>query len=146
MSVLTSRLDTRGTAYAEARDTMLAKLAELDTEHAKALAGGGERYVERHRSRGGLLARERVELLPETADLAVTRHLLPNLRAANFWVEGMLAPGTPRREGLDPQAKGVGEWLRARRARIPESLLPHNPPNPERENLLPETPLPEEGP
>ena len=63
MSVLTSRLDTRGPAYAEARDTMLAKLAELDTEHAKALAGGGERYVERHRSRGGLLARERIELL-----------------------------------------------------------------------------------
>ncbi|WP_017546746.1 acyl-CoA carboxylase subunit beta [Nocardiopsis prasina] len=63
MSVLTSRLDTRGPAYAEARDTMLAKLAELDTEHAKALAGGGERYVERHRARGGLLARERIELL-----------------------------------------------------------------------------------
>nr|WP_051301657.1 carboxyl transferase domain-containing protein [Actinomadura rifamycini] len=42
---------------------MLEKLAELDAEHAKALAGGGEKYVERHRRRGKLLARERIELL-----------------------------------------------------------------------------------
>ncbi|MDL4777844.1 MULTISPECIES: acyl-CoA carboxylase subunit beta [Thermomonosporaceae] len=42
---------------------MLAKLAELDAEHAKALAGGGEKYVTRHRGRGKLLARERIELL-----------------------------------------------------------------------------------
>lgn len=63
-------------------------------------------------------------LLPEIADLTVTRHLLPNLRAANFWIEGMLAPDTARREGLDPQAKGLGEWLRARRIDLPEVLLP----------------------
>ncbi|WP_370144925.1 acyl-CoA carboxylase subunit beta [Streptacidiphilus sp. EB129] len=42
---------------------MLERLAELDAEHAKALAGGGPRYVERHHARGKLLARERVELL-----------------------------------------------------------------------------------
>ncbi|MGW4799248.1 acyl-CoA carboxylase subunit beta [Nonomuraea sp. NPDC004297] len=42
---------------------MLAKLAELDTEQAKAVAGGGAKYVERHRARGKLAARERVELL-----------------------------------------------------------------------------------
>ncbi|MEU4696322.1 acyl-CoA carboxylase subunit beta [Nonomuraea dietziae] len=42
---------------------MLAKLADLDAEHAKAVAGGGEKYVRRHRERGKLLARERVELL-----------------------------------------------------------------------------------
>ncbi|MEE2054555.1 acyclic terpene utilization AtuA family protein [Nocardiopsis umidischolae] len=64
------------------------------------------------------------ELLPETAGLVVTRHLLPNLRAANFWIEGVLAPGSARREGPDPQAKGLGEWLRARRTLIPEKLLP----------------------
>ena len=42
---------------------MLAKLADLDAEHAKAVAGGGEKYVERHHARGKLLARERIELL-----------------------------------------------------------------------------------
>ena len=42
---------------------MLAKLADLDAEHAKAVAGGGEKYVERHHERGKLLPRERIELL-----------------------------------------------------------------------------------
>jgi acetyl-CoA carboxylase carboxyltransferase component len=42
---------------------MLGKLAELDAEHAKAVAGGGEKYVERHHARGKLLPRERIELL-----------------------------------------------------------------------------------
>ena len=42
---------------------MLTKLAELDAEHAKAVAGGGPKYVERHHARGKLLARERIELL-----------------------------------------------------------------------------------
>ena len=42
---------------------MLEKLAALEAEHAKALAGGGAKYVERHHQRGKLLARERIELL-----------------------------------------------------------------------------------
>ncbi len=45
------------------RAAMLEKLAALDAEHAKAVAGGGEKYVARHRERGKLTARERVELL-----------------------------------------------------------------------------------
>ncbi len=45
------------------REAMLEKLAALDAEHAKAVAGGGEKYVDRHHARGKLLARERIELL-----------------------------------------------------------------------------------
>ncbi|HWD78574.1 MAG TPA: carboxyl transferase domain-containing protein, partial [Kribbella sp.] len=45
------------------RDAMLEKLAALDVEHEKALAGGGPKYVDRHHQRGKLLARERIELL-----------------------------------------------------------------------------------
>jgi len=45
------------------RQAMLDKLEALEAEHAKALAGGGEKYVERHHRRGKLLARERIELL-----------------------------------------------------------------------------------
>jgi acyl-CoA carboxylase subunit beta len=63
VSVLGTGLDTRGGEYAARRAAMLARLAELDAEHAKALAGGGPRYVQRHRERGKLLARERIELL-----------------------------------------------------------------------------------
>jgi len=56
------------------RDWMLGKLAELDAEHAKAVAGGGEKYVERHHARGKLLPRERIELLldPGTAFLELS--------------------------------------------------------------------------
>jgi acetyl-CoA carboxylase carboxyltransferase component len=45
------------------RAAMLEKIAELDTEHAKAVAGGGDKYVKRHHDRGKLLVRERIELL-----------------------------------------------------------------------------------
>lgn len=60
---LKSTLDPRSPEFRDRRAAMLAKLAELDAEHAKALAGGGEKYVTRHRGRGKLLARERIELL-----------------------------------------------------------------------------------
>ncbi|MBW8487746.1 acyl-CoA carboxylase subunit beta [Actinomadura parmotrematis] len=60
---LKSALDPDGAEYAERRAAMLAKLADLEAEHAKALAGGGEKYVARHHGRGKLLARERIELL-----------------------------------------------------------------------------------
>src|SRR5688572_16890481 len=42
---------------------MLDKLADLDAQHAVAVSGGGEKYVERHHARGKLTARERIELL-----------------------------------------------------------------------------------
>lgn len=45
------------------REAMLAKLTDLEEQHAIAVAGGGERSVERHRTRGKLLPRERIELL-----------------------------------------------------------------------------------
>jgi hypothetical protein len=64
------------------------------------------------------------ELLPETAGLAVTRHLLPTLRAVNFVIEGILGQGVAYQARFDPQAKGLGEWLRSREVDIPEGLLP----------------------
>ncbi len=63
------------------------------------------------------------ELLPETADLPVTRHLLPNLRAVNFVVDDILGQGVAYQARFDPQAKGLGEWLRSRYVDIPERLL-----------------------
>jgi acetyl-CoA carboxylase carboxyltransferase component len=61
--VIDSRLDTASADFKARRDAMLAKLRDLDAEQAKAVAGGGPKYVERHRRRGKLLARERIELL-----------------------------------------------------------------------------------
>jgi hypothetical protein len=62
-------------------------------------------------------------LLPETADLVVTRHLLPNLRAVNFVIEGILGKGVAYQARFDPQAKGLGEWLRSRHIDIPQEFL-----------------------
>ncbi|RVW10235.1 acyl-CoA carboxylase subunit beta [Prescottella agglutinans] len=63
MTILKSALDTKSAEYTSAVESMTTKLGELEVEHAKALAGGGEKYVERHHKRGKLLARERIELL-----------------------------------------------------------------------------------
>ena len=63
MPVVSSTVDPRTEDYAVNRDASLAALESLDAEHGKALAGGGERYVQRHHQRGKLLARERIELI-----------------------------------------------------------------------------------
>ncbi|WP_369189582.1 acyclic terpene utilization AtuA family protein [Streptomyces sp. R08] len=63
------------------------------------------------------------QLLPETAELEVIRHVLPNLRALNFVVVGILGEGVAAQHRFDPQAKALGEWLRSRRLDIPEVLL-----------------------
>ncbi len=63
VTVLGSALDSASASYQAGRAAMLAKLDELGVEHAKALAGGGPKYVQRHRDRGKLTVRERVELL-----------------------------------------------------------------------------------
>ena len=67
-------VDTTTEAFASNREQMLAKVQDLAEQHAKALAGGGEKYVDRHHSRGKLTARERIELLldPDTAFLELS--------------------------------------------------------------------------
>jgi hypothetical protein len=63
------------------------------------------------------------ELVPEAADLVIDRHELPNLRALNFVVHGWLGRGVAASTRLDPQAKGFGEYLRAKCVEIPDVLL-----------------------
>ncbi len=61
------------------------------------------------------LTAERVrELLPEARDLVVRRYELPHLRAVNFVIEGLLGEGVASSTAFDPQAKGLGEYLRSR--------------------------------
>ena len=63
------------------------------------------------------------ELLPETADLEIRRTLLPNLRAVNLVLVGLLGEGVSSAYRFDPQGKAVGEWLRSRFVDLPEELL-----------------------
>ena len=71
------------------------------------------------------LTAERVrELLgPEAAALPIDVHPLPNLRAVNVVVHGLLGDGVASSTRPDPQAKGLGEYLRSRVVDVPEELL-----------------------
>ena len=72
------------------------------------------RYLTTERFRG---------LLTEAAGLDVDRYELPNLLALNFVVHGLLAPGVSATTRPDPQAKGLGEYLRSRIVTVPADLL-----------------------
>ncbi len=63
MTVLANRVDPASESFQANRSAMLAMLAEVGAELERARAGGGERYIARHRARGKLLARERIERL-----------------------------------------------------------------------------------
>jgi hypothetical protein len=62
-------------------------------------------------------------LLPEAEGLAVEVHPLPNLRAVNVVVVGLLGEGVASSTRFDPQAKGLGEYLRSRLVDVPAVLL-----------------------
>ncbi len=63
------------------------------------------------------------ELMPEAANLEVRRYELPNLRALNFVIVGLLGEGVASSTRFDPQAKSLGEYLRSRVVELPEGLL-----------------------
>ncbi len=72
----------------------------------------------------GYLTTERLrELLPETADLEIERHRLPNIVSLNFLIHGILQEGVAASTRQDGQAKSLGEWLRARVVEIPTELM-----------------------
>ena len=62
------------------------------------------------------------ELIPEARDLEVDVYVLPNLGGVNVVVHGLLGQGVAASTRFDPQAKGLGEWLRSRVVHIQEEL------------------------
>lgn len=62
-------------------------------------------------------------LLPEAAELDIDIHPLPDLRAVNLVLHGLLGEGVAASTRFDPQAKGLGEWLRSRHVDVPVALL-----------------------
>ncbi len=63
------------------------------------------------------------ELVPEAADLDVEVYLLPNLGGVNVLIRGLLGDGVAGGTRFDPQAKGLGEWVRSRLVSVEEGLL-----------------------
>lgn len=64
------------------------------------------------------------ELVPDSSGLRVEIFALPNLGAVNVVIHGLLGRGVSENSSLDPQAKGLGEQIRARLVDIPDHLLP----------------------
>ena len=63
------------------------------------------------------------DLLKDLKDYDIERCELPNLLAVNFYIRGILGEGAASSFRLDPQAKTLGEYLRARIVEVPESLV-----------------------
>ncbi len=64
------------------------------------------------------------QLVPEAAPLEVRRVELANLRALNFVIVGLLGEGVASSVRNDPQAKGLGEYVRSRWVDLPLALAP----------------------
>ena len=83
------------------------------------------RSVEAYAWLEGFLTIERLrQLMPEAADAKIERFALPNILSINFVIHGILGEGVAASTRQDAQAKGLGEWLRARHVDIPKPLLP----------------------
>ncbi len=63
MPRIQSGIDTQSESFAANRAAMEKLVAELQANAAKVAEGGGPRYADRHKARGKLLARERIERL-----------------------------------------------------------------------------------
>ena len=94
------------------REVMLERIDDLAVQHAKALAGGGEKYVDRHHGRGKLTARERIELLLDADTPFLELGALAGW-GTDFTVGGSLVTGIGVVEGVecmiianDPTVKG----------------------------------------
>jgi acetyl-CoA carboxylase carboxyltransferase component len=96
----------------ERREAMLEKLADLDAQHAVAVAGGGQKYVDRHHARGKLTARERIELLLDPGSAFLELSPLAGW-GSDFTIGASLVTGIGVVEGVeclvtanDPTVKG----------------------------------------
>ncbi|MBA2440468.1 MAG: exopolyphosphatase, partial [Thermoleophilaceae bacterium] len=128
---------TRPSPYPHAADTLTRRMPLGTFVHARSGDKGGDanlglwiahddspRYDARVAWLSKLITPTRVrELIPEAADLDVEVYLLPNLGGVNVLIRGLLGDGVAAGTRFDPQAKGLGEWVRSRLVSIEERLL-----------------------
>lgn len=62
-------------------------------------------------------------LAPDMAEYEIERYELPNLRALNFYIKGVLGSGAASNHRIDKQAKSLGEYLRAKYIDAPKTLV-----------------------
>ncbi|MEJ7796842.1 MAG: acyclic terpene utilization AtuA family protein [Nocardioides sp.] len=128
---------TRPSPYPHPADTLTRRMPLGAFVHARSGDKGGDanlglwiahdgspRYDARVAWLSKLITPTRVrELVPEAADLDVEVYLLPNLGGVNVLIRGLLGDGVAAGTRFDPQAKGLGEWVRSRLVSIEEGLL-----------------------
>ena len=128
---------TRPSPYPHPTDTLTRRMPLGTFVHARSGDKGGDanlglwiahdgspRYDARVAWLSKLITPARVrELVPEAADLEVEVYLLPNLGGVNVLIRGLLGDGVAAATRFDPQAKGLGEWVRSRLVSIEEGLL-----------------------
>ncbi|MBO3738691.1 acyl-CoA carboxylase subunit beta [Actinoplanes sp. NEAU-H7] len=112
VSGVRTSVDPTSPGYAANREVMLERVADLATQQATALAGGGPKAVERHHRRGKLTARERIELLIDPDSPFLELGVLAGW-GTDFPVGGSVVTGLGVIEGVecmiiahDPTVKG----------------------------------------
>jgi hypothetical protein len=128
---------TRPSPYPHPTDTLTRRLPLGSFVHARSGDKGGdanlglwvrhdgppEKYAARVEWLSKLITPTKVrELVPEAAHLEVEVFLLPNLGGVNVVLHGLLGDGVAAGTRFDPQAKGLGEWVRSRLVSIEEGL------------------------
>lgn len=128
---------TRPSPYPHPADTLTRRMPLGTFVHARSGDKGGDanlglwvahdgspRYDARVAWLSKLITPQRVrELVPEAVGLDVEVYLLPNLGGVNVLIRGLLGDGVAAGTRFDPQAKGLGEWVRSRLVSIEEGLL-----------------------
>jgi acetyl-CoA carboxylase carboxyltransferase component len=140
MTALRTTVDPASEEFRVNDAAMRERMVEIETEHAKALAGGGERSIERHRSRGKLTVRERIELLLDRdapflelcalaaygSDFPVGGSMVGGIGPING-VECLIVGNDPTIKGGSQNPWGVKKTLRlmeiARANRLPMIIL-----------------------
>ncbi len=132
------RTGARPSPYPHPADTLTRRLPLGTFVHARSGDKGGdanlglwvshdgpqEKYAERVAWLSKLITPTKVrELVPEAADLEVEVFLLPHLGGVNVVLHGLLGDGVAAGTRFDPQAKGLGEWVRSRLVSIQGGLL-----------------------
>jgi hypothetical protein len=130
-------LGRRPSPYPSSADVLTRRLPLGTFVHARSGDKGGDANLglwvahdgsEQHDARvqwlSKLITPRRIrELVPEAADLDVDCYLLPDLGGVNVVIRGLLGDGVAASTRFDPQAKGLGEWVRSRHVSIEDGLL-----------------------
>ena len=63
------------------------------------------------------------ELLPDLNKFKIERYELSNINSLNFYIHDILQDGVSSNNRKDGQAKSLGEYLRAKKIRVPQSII-----------------------